>query len=192
MPGFPLPVLGQNEKVAGGFTNIMADDIDFFIEKIHPENPNKYKHDNQWLDIISRKETMSLKEGKDTTITIRETHHGPLISDIHPLLKEKDYAISMSWVGNKITNEISALSKLSLVKNWNEFSTIVREFSVPGQNIIYADTLGNIGWRAAALIPIRKDGGSLIPRPGWDSDYDWKGFIPFDEMPYIYLSLIHI
>ena len=186
LPGFPLPVLGQNEKIAWGFTNIMADDIDFFIEKIHPENPNKYKHDNKWLDIVSRKETISLKEGKDTTIIIRETHHGPIISDIHPLLKEKDYAISMSWVGNKITNEISALSKFSLVKNWNEFSTIVSEFSVPGQNIIYADTLGNIGWRAAALIPIRKDGGSLLPRPGWDSDYDWKGFIPFDEMPYIY------
>ena len=62
----------------------------------------------------------------------------------------------------------------------------VKTFSVPGQNIIYADTIGNIGWRAAARIPIRKDGESLVPRPGWDSDYDWKGFVPFDEMPYIY------
>ncbi len=186
LPGFPLPVLGQNEKIAWGFTNIMADDIDFFIEKIHPKNKNKYKHDDKWLDIISRSETISLKEGKDTTITIRETHHGPIISDIHPLLKEKDYAISMSWVGNIITNEIAALTQFGLVNNWDEFSKTVKTFSVPGQNIIYADTIGNIGWRAAARIPIRKDGESLVPRPGWDSDYDWKGFVPFDEMPYIY------
>lgn len=186
LPGFPLPVLGQNESVAWGFTNIMADDIDFFIEKIHPENPTKYKHDKKWLNIDFRNETIQLKNGKDTTITIRETHHGPIISDIHPLLKDKEHVMSMSWVGNNITNEISTLSKFSLVKNWNEFSTIVKDFAVPGQNIIYADTSGNIGWRSAALIPIRKDGGSLVPRPGWDSSYDWKGFIPFDEMPYLY------
>ena len=186
LPGFPLPVLGQNEKFAWGFTNIMADDIDFFIEKIHPKNKNKYMHDDKWLDVVSRTETIPLKEGKDTTITIRETHHGPIISDIHPLLKEKDYAISMSWVGNITTNEITALTQFGLVNNWDDFSKVVKNFSVPGQNIIYADTLGNIGWRAAARIPIRKNGGSLLPRPGWDSDYDWKGFIPFDEMPYVY------
>ena len=92
----------------------------------------------------------------------------------------------MSWVGNQITHEISALSKFSLVKNWKDFSSVAKEFSVPGQNIIYADTAGNIGWRAAALIPIRKEGSSLLPRPGWDSDYDWKGFISFEEMPYLY------
>ena len=186
LPGFPLPVLGQNETIAWGFTNIMADDIDFFIEKIHPEDNNKYKHDDKWLDITSREEKIYLKDGTDTTITIRETHHGPIISDIHPLLKEKDYAISMSWVGNTITNEITALTQFGLAKNWEEFSKKVKTFSVPGQNIIYADTVGNIGWRAAARIPIRKDGESLVPRPGWDSDYDWKGFIPLDEMPYIY------
>ena len=186
LPGFPLPILGQNESVAWGFTNIMADDIDFFIEEIHPENPNKYKHNNKWLDIVSRKETVPLSKGRDTTIIIRKTHHGPIISDIHPLLKDKKYVVSMSWVGNQITHEISALSKFSLVKNWKDFSSVAKEFSVPGQNIIYADTAGNIGWRAAALIPIRKDGGSLLPRPGWDPDYDWKGFIPFEEMPYLY------
>ena len=186
LPGFPLPILGQNESVAWGFTNIMADDIDFFIEEIHPENPNKYKHNNKWLDIVSRKETVPLSKGRDTTITIRKTHHGPIISDIHPLLKDKKYVVSMSWVGNQITHEISALSKFSLVKNWKDFSSVAKEFSVPGQNIIYADTAGNIGWRAAALIPIRKEGSSLLPRPGWDSDYDWKGFISFEEMPYLY------
>ena len=186
LPGFPLPVLGQNETIAWGFTNIMADDIDFFIEQIHPNDPKKYKHDDQWLDIITRKEIIPLKNGKDTTIVIRETHHGPIISDIHPLLKNKKQVISMAWVGNQITNEITALSNISLAKNWDDFSNVAREFSVPGQNIIYADTLGNIGWRPAALIPIRKDGGSLLPRPGWDSSYDWKGFIPFDEMPYLY------
>ena len=92
----------------------------------------------------------------------------------------------MAWTGNQATQEISALSKIGLVNDWAGFTEVVKNFSVPGQNIIFADTAGNIGWRAAALIPIRKDGGSLLPRPGWDPSYDWKGFIPFEEMPFIY------
>ena len=169
-----------------GFTNIMADDIDFFIEKIHPNDPNKYRHGDNWLDMVVREEVIPRKNGGDTTIVIRETHHGPVISDVHPLLKNERKVVSMAWTGNQITEEISTLSKIGLVNDWDGFTEVIKKFSVPGQNIIFADTAGNIGWRAAALIPIRKDGGSLLPRPGWDPSYDWQGFIPFEEMPFLY------
>ena len=99
----------------------------------------QYRQDEKWLDIVSRQERIPLKNGKDTTSVLRETHHGPIISDIHPLLKDKQYAVSMAWVGNQQTNEISALSKFSVVKNWKDFSKVAEEFSVPGQNIVYAD-----------------------------------------------------
>ena len=186
LAGFPLPVLGQNAAITWGFTNIMVDDIDFFIEKIHPNDPNKYRHGDNWLEMAVREEIIPRKSGGDTTIVIRETHHGPVISDVHPLLQNEQKVVSMAWTGNQITEEISTLSKIGLVKDWNGFTEVVRKFSVPGQNIIFADTAGNIGWRAAALIPIRKDGGSLLPRPGWDPTYDWKGFVPFEEMPFLY------
>ena len=186
LAGFPLPVLGQNAAMTWGFTNIMADDIDFFIEKIHPNNPNKYRHGDNWLDMVIREEVIPRKNGGDTTIVIRETHHGPVISDVHPLLKNERKVVSMAWTGNQITEEISTLSKIGLVNDWDGFTEVVKKFSVPGQNIIFADTAGNIGWRAAALIPIRIKGGSLLPRPGWDPAYDWQGFIPLDEMPFLY------
>tara|TARA_B100000809_G_C15123098_1_gene525082 strand:- start:396 stop:2795 length:2400 start_codon:yes stop_codon:yes gene_type:complete len=184
--GIPIPVIGQNSKVAWGFTNSMVDDVDFFVETINPNNPNEYKSDDKWLPMEIVEENIPLKNGSDTTITIRMTHHGPIISDIHGLLTEKNIAMSMSWTGHWVTTEMDAWVTLNTMENWDDFSAGVELFGVPGQNIVYADVEGNIGWRPAVFVPIRKDGFSMIPRPGHDSSYDWKGKIPYDEMPYLY------
>ncbi len=185
LAGIPLPVIGQNESCAWGFTNVMADDIDFFVETIDPKNPNRYLHGNTWKEMEIIRETIPLKNGRDTTVVIRKTVHGPVISDIHPLLRYGEKAMSMSWTGHKVSRDIEAIVDLNLIKNWEDFSNALEKFCVPGQNMVYADTAGNIGWRPAVHIPIRKDGGSLIPRPGHDPDYDWQGWVPFDEMPYL-------
>ena len=187
LAGIPLPVIGQNEKTAWGFTNTMVDDVDFFIEKIHSSNPNKYKHGEEWLDIKSVREKIPLKNGRDTTIVFRSTHHGPIISDVHPLVKEKSLkVISLSWTGHWITSEMDAWVQLCTMKNWDDFSKAVELFGVPGQNIIYADVDGNIGWRPAVYIPIRREAFSMTPKPGENPAYDWKGRVPFSEMPYLY------
>lgn len=186
LAGIPLPVIGQNEKTAWGFTNSMVDDVDFFIEKINPSDPNKYKHGEKWFDITSVKEKIPLKNGKDTTVIIRSTHHGPIISEIHPLIKEKSSkAISLSWTGHWVTSEMDAWVKLCTMKNWDDFSKAVELFGVPGQNIVYADVEGNIGWRPAVYIPIRREAFSMTPKPGDDPLYNWKGRVPFSEMPYV-------
>ena len=185
LPGMPIPIIGQNENAAWGFTNIMIDDMDFFIETIHPEYPNKYKHDDTWKDITVRSETIKLKSGADTTIMVRSTHHGPIISDIHDSLKNSKKQISMTWAGHFMSDELPTLIKMATIKNWDDFSNAVKTFSVPGQNIIYADINGNIGWRPAVKIPIRKNAKNLLPRPGEDSSYDWEGFVPFNEMPFL-------
>ena len=184
--GIPIPIIGQNENVAWGFTNSMVDDVDFFVETINPDNPNEYLSGDKWLPMEIVEESIPLKDGSDTTITIRMTHHGPIISDIHGLLKGKNVAMSMAWTGHWITTEMDAWVKLNTMKNWDNFSAGVRLFGVPGQNIIYADDEGNIGWRPAVYIPIRKEGFSMIPRPGHDPAYDWQGRVPFEEMPYLY------
>ncbi len=185
LPGMPIPIIGQNENAAWGFTNIMIDDMDFFIETINPNNLNQYKHDNNWKEITIRKETIKLKSGSDTTITVRSTHHGPIITDIHSSLKNSKKQISMTWAGHFMSNELPTLIKMATIKNWDDFSDAVKTFSVPGQNIIYADINGNIGWRPAVKIPIRKNAKNLLPRPGEDSAYDWSGFVPFNEMPFL-------
>ena len=185
LPGMPIPIIGQNENAAWGFTNIMIDDMDFFIETINPNNLNQYKHDNNWKEITIRKETIKLKSGSDTTITVRSTHHGPIITDIHGSLKNSKKQISMTWSGHFMSDELPTLIKMATIKNWDDFSDAVKTFSVPGQNIIYADINGNIGWRPAVKIPIRKNAKNLLPRPGEDSAYDWNGFVPFNEMPFL-------
>ncbi|MFQ6613701.1 MAG: penicillin acylase family protein [Fidelibacterota bacterium] len=186
LPGLPLPVIGQNASCAWGFTNVMADDIDFFVETTDSAHPNQYQVDGEWKDMILRKETIPLPGGKDTTIVIRETAHGPVISDIHPLLDRDRTVVSMSWTGQEATKEIEALFLIGRMGNWDDFTEAVKRFSVPGQNIVYADTAGNIGWRPAVRIPLRKNGDSLIPRDGSRSENDWQGTIPFDQMPYLF------
>ncbi len=186
LAGIPVPVIGQNEACAWGFTNVMADDIDFFVETINPENQNQYLSGDRWRDMEIIRERIPLKDGRDTTVVIRKTHHGPVISDLHPLLRNGRKVVSMSWTGSELSDEITALFRLSLMKNWDDFSQAAKLFAVPGQNMVYADTAGNIGWRPAVRIPIRKDGGGLTPRPGNDPAYDWTGFIPFEEMPKLF------
>ena len=184
--GIPMPVIGQNEHVAWGFTNSMVDDLDFFIETINPKNPNEYRSGDKWLPIELVEETIPLKNGKDTTITIRITHHGPIISDIHGLLKNKNVAMSIAWTGHWNTPEMDAWVSINNMKNWGDFSNGIKKFGVPGQNIVYADVKGNIGWRPAVYVPVRKQGSSMIPRPGEDPSFDWKGKIPFEKMPFLY------
>ena len=184
--GIPLPVIGQNKRTAWGFTNSMVDDLDFFVEELNKNNKNQYLHGSEWLEIKKKEEVFKIKGEGDTTVTIRSTHHGPIVSDIHPLIESGNKVLSMSWTGHWITNELDAWVQLTTMKNWEDFSNGVKNFGVPGQNIVYADVDGNIGWRPAVFIPIRILGNSMVPRPGWDPKFDWMGRVPFDEMPYLY------
>ena len=186
LAGIPMPIIGQNEHIAWGFTNSMVDDMDFFTETINPNNKNQYLYDGKWQDMKIVKEIIKLKNNRDTTVTIRLTHHGPIITDVHNLLKDENTALSMAWTGNWLTKEIDGLFGLATSKNWSDFSRSVQQFGVPGQNIVYADVEGNIGWRPAVFLPIRKEGFSLTPRPGDDPSYDWSGIVPFKKMPFLF------
>jgi len=186
LAGIPMPVIGQNKSAAWGFTNSMVDDLDFFIEKINPENKSQYYHDGKWKNFLIEKETIPLKSGKDTTVVIRTSVHGPVISDVHTLLKSDDRVVTMSWTGHWVTNEMDAWIRMTTMENWGDFTSAVKRFGVPGQNIVYADTDGNIGWRPAVFVPLRKEGFSMVPRPGHKKEYDWAGKVPFGKMPYLY------
>ncbi|MFQ6605822.1 MAG: penicillin acylase family protein [Fidelibacterota bacterium] len=186
LAGLPVPVLGQNDAIAWGFTNVMADDIDFFVETVDPDDPTRYQSGDEWLTFATVTETIPIKGGTDTTITIRSTKHGPVISDLHYLMDKDGPVISFQWTGHDNFKILESLFELSLAKDWDSYSAAVEKFGVPGQNIVYADTAGNIGWRPAVKIPIRKDGASLVPRPGNDPSYDWQGYVPFDEMPFLF------
>ena len=183
--GFPLPVIGHNDHIGWGFTNVMTDDMDFYIETLN-EDKTQYMLDGAWKDLKIEQEVINLKSGDKRTITIRSTHRGPIVSDIHPDAKGQSKAISFKWTEFDAFDETTALFMLAKATNWDEFSEASKLFGAPGQNWTYADKNGNIGWRPSSKIPIRLGGEKLIPFDGSTSKHDWVGYVPFDEMPYVY------
>ena len=182
--GFPLPVVGHNENVSWGFTNVMTDDMDFYIETLSKDG-SQYYFNGQWVDLVIKEETVRLKSGKEKKIKIRSTHRGPIISGIHPGAKENK-AISFKWTEFDAFDETSALFRIAQAKNWDEFSEASKTFGAPGQNLTYADKEGNIAWRPGVKIPIRKGAETLLPFDGTTDEHDWKGYVPFEEMPFLF------
>ena len=183
--GFPLPVIGHNEHIGWGFTNVMTDDMDFYIESLN-EDQTQYYVDGEWRDLLIEEEEIGLKSGERRKITIRSTHRGPIISNIHRDAKALNKAISFQWTEYDAFDETTALFMLAQASNWEEFSEASKLFGAPGQNWTYADKEGNIGWRPSSKIPIRLDAEKLVPFDGSTTKHDWQGYIPFDEMPYLF------
>ena len=181
LPGTPLVVAGHNDRIAWGLTNVMNDDVDFYLEKMNPSNPNEYEFNGAWRPLEVRKEIIKIRKGEAVERDLRFTHRGPIISELKGI---PDRTISMRWAGNDMSNEARAVYLLNRASNWEEFKEAVRSFRALSQNIIYADVDGNIGLYCCAGIPIRKGGIGVVP--GETDEYDWKGYVPFEELPHIY------
>ena len=190
LPGVPGVVIGKGENISWVLTNVMNDDADFYAEKLDTSK-TKYFVDGQWQNLKIIKDTIRIKDGKDLVITIKETHRGPIISDIHPFKfiynkdDEKIPTISMQWSGNEFSDEMLAFYKINKAQNWNEFRDAVKYFGIPGQNFVYADMQGNIGYIMGARIPIRKSNNPTLVFDGTTSENDWNGFVPTEEIPFI-------
>ncbi len=182
LPGAPHIVAGHNENIAWGMTNVMLDETDFYKESVNPANENQYKLDGQWKDFIVKEEVIKVKDTEDKKFTLKFTHRGPVVSGFK---KIDDDIISMNWIGTRYSNELRTLYLLNRAKNWTDFREAVRTFVAVSQNVIYADKEGNIGLQTCAGLAIREGNGIDI-YPGDTSLYDWKGFVPFEELPFTY------
>ncbi len=182
LPGQPFVIAGHNKEIAWGMTNVMLDDMDFYKETVHPSDPQQYKYMEQWKDMEVRDEVIKTGEGDSVVKKLKFTHRGPVISDLKNL---DDKVVSMKWTGNWYSNEVRSVYLLNRASNWEEFRKAVKTFLSVSQNIIYADTEGNIGLQTAAGVPVRKQNRPFIA-PGEDDTYDWQGAVPFEELPYSY------
>ncbi|MFD7051965.1 penicillin acylase family protein [Streptomyces mirabilis] len=198
--GMPGVVIGHNQDIAWGMTNSGVDVTDLYLEKITGEG---YERDGKVLPFTTRRETIKVAGGADKTIVVRETKDGmPLLSDRDDELvkvgkkatvdsgapdRGDGYAIALRWTALDPGNSMDAVFQLDRASNWTEFRTAAASFDVPSQNLIYADTNNHIGYQLPGKIPIRAKGddGSL-PSPGWDSKYQWTGYIKQSELPYEY------
>lgn len=179
IPGSPGIVIGHNDKIAWGMTNI-GDTQDLFLERRHPDNPHRFFRDGQWYTADVLSEEIRIKGRDEPEIAeVIITKNGPLISTDPP--------VSLKWTAHHVASStVDAVMGMNRAGDWEAFRDALAHFSAPVQNIVYADIYGNIGFQTAGLLPIRKKGKGLLPSPGWDSSYGWKGFIPSGELPALY------
>jgi penicillin amidase len=184
LPGMPFVIIGANEHVAWGFTNVMADDADFYRERINPNNPNQYEYRGRWENMTIKNETIKVKGANDVKFNVKLTRHGPVINDIVKLKGSSGEVLSMRWTAYEMLQS-NPFYLLNTAKGIDDIEKAVEQFKCPGQNWVYADDEGNIGYWAAVGIPIRQGFDGALPVPGWDGQYEWKGYVPTSEQPHL-------
>jgi penicillin amidase len=188
IPGDPVFVIGKNQNISWVLTNIMLDDADFYAERIDSSGKN-YFYDNKWHPLQVIKDTINVKDSASVSITIRITGHGPIISDIHsykflyPDTKIDTTAVSMRWTAQDFSDEFTAFLKINKAKNWYEFKEAFSTYAVPGQNFVYGDKEGNIGYIFGGRLPMRGSQNPTFVFDGTTSKYEWKGYVRADEIP---------
>jgi penicillin amidase len=207
--GMPGIIIGHNERIAWGFTNLGPDVADLYIEKITGAS---YEFDGVAKPLLLRDEKISVAGGDDVKIKIRSTDHGPLLSGFEGTpyrqiatdfpeaaglppapaaeagaeptgVDVTTYELSLQWTALTPGRTASAIFALNQATDWASFRAAAALFEVPAQNLTYADVDGNIGYQAPGLIPVRASGNGTVPVPGWTSQYGWTGAIPFDALP---------
>jgi penicillin G amidase len=183
--GVPLVVIGHNERIAWGFTTTTSDVEDLYIEKVDPADPGRYLTPQGSAPFNSRAETVLVKGAAPVDITIRETRHGPVLSDtLAPGTADPGFVLALTATFTiPEDRSAEALWEVNRAADWPNFRAALQKFVGPMENMVYADVDGTIGFIAPGLVPIRRKGDGWLPVPGWTGEYDWAGFIPFAALP---------
>ncbi|HLE32808.1 MAG TPA: penicillin acylase family protein [Bacteroidota bacterium] len=187
LPGIPFIVIGRNRSIAWGVTNAMVDDEDFYVEEVDSlALPTRYMVNGSWREITSRVDTILVKDQLPVVLTSYHTHRGPIVNRIEPAAALSPLLLSMRWTAMEATNETQAFHMINRATNWREFREGLKHFSAPAQNFVYADTAGNIGYYLGGKIPLRRVPQLSSPYPGETDQFDWQGYVPFEENPHAF------
>ncbi|MRJ76417.1 penicillin acylase family protein [Aeromicrobium sp. SMF47] len=189
--GLPGVVVGHNAKIAWGVTTMYADVADLYLERVTGDT---YEYDGKQVPLKTRRETFKIAGEESQTITVRSTRHGPILSDLDEDAEDVgeaaqknatrgSYEVALRWTALTPEPTIKAVFALGRAQDWDDFRAAAKLFTVPSQNLVYADVDGNIGYQSPGTIPVRRQGDGRWPVPGWDPAFEWKGSIPFDELP---------
>jgi penicillin G amidase len=193
-PGVPGIVIGRNDRVAWGFTNLGADVTDLVVERVRDD---AYERDGRWEPFEVVTETLRASDGTAEELQVRLTGNGPLVGDVFESLDDiapdalaldagDDYALALRWTALTPGRTMDALLRLGRARDFDDFREAARVFEVPSQNLVYADVDGGIGYQAPGKIPIRGAGDGRLPVPGWDSSYEWVDWIGFEDLPWFF------
>jgi penicillin amidase len=181
LPGMPGVIVGHNNRIAWGFTNLGPDVQDLYVETFNASG--EYLTPQGWRKPEIRHEVIHVKGGNDVSIDVEETRHGPIIT---PLLKNDVRKLALRWTAYdpQVVNWV--FFNVNLAQNWDEFQQAFSKFGAPGQNVVYADVDGNIGYHATGFVPVRTAGDGTLPQNGADDAHEWTGYIPFDQMAHVF------
>ena len=180
LAGIPGVVIGHNNHIAWGMTNVGTDVQDLYIEKINPANPNQYEYMGQWRDMEIREEVIKVNGGAPVTLPVRITRHGPIITE---LVDNTTDVLALRWTGHEPSTLFQSLHLLNRATNYEQFREALRYWDLPSQNFVYADVEGHIAYQVPGRVPIRRRGDGLLPVPGWTDEYEWDGWIPYEKLP---------
>lgn len=185
--GLPGVIIGHNDRIAWGFTNVGPDVQDVYLEKFDPANPRRYLTPSGWQDAVVRSEEIKVRKRATTTETeivpldVTVTRHGPIILE----RDNKRYALRWTALDPKLHNP-DVTYRMNRARNWSEFRKAVELFTAPTQNIVYADVDGHIGYHVAGVVPIRKSGDGSVPYDGSKDDGEWTSYVPIAKLPNLY------
>jgi penicillin amidase len=185
--GAPGVIIGHNERIAWGMTNLGPDVQDVYREQFDPQNPRRYQTPAGWRDAEVRREEIKVRKsfiGTETEVVPLEvtvTRHGPIV------LRKGADSYALRWTALSPTaTEFNAFYKLNRARNWKEFGEALADYGGSTQNFVYADVDGHIGYYGAGVIPVRSSGDGSVPYDGTKDEGEWKGFIPFAGLPHVF------
>ena len=181
LPGVPYVIVGHNQHIAWGFTNLGPNVEDLYVEKFNDQGG--YLTSQGWTRPEHRNEVIHVKGKPDVTFDVVTTRHGPIITELIPGEQRK---IALKWTIYDPQASRIPFFAVDSARNWQEFQAAFAQLGAPAQNVVYADADGHIGYQATGLIPIRASGDGSLPEPGEDDAHEWTGYVPFDKLPSVY------
>jgi penicillin amidase len=179
LPGLPYVIVGHNQRIAWGFTNVGPTVEDVYVETFNPAG--EYLTPQGWKTPEHRSEVIHIKGRADVVVDVTLTRHGPIITELVPGEVRK---LALRWTLYDGTHD--PFFDVDLAQNWEQFRSAFSAFDAPGQNVVFADVDGNIGYQATGKIPLRATGDGSLPENGSDDAHEWTGYIPFDKLPSVY------
>ena len=179
LPGYPYVIVGHNQRIAWGFTNLGPTVEDVYVETFNPDG--QYLTPDGWQQPEHRREIIRVKNKPDEIVDVVLTRHGPIVTELQPGETRK---LALRWTLYDGTR--SPFFAVDSAQKWEEFRRAFSELDAPGQNVVYADVDGNIGYQATGRIPIRAAGDGSLPENGSDNAHEWTGYVPFEKLPSVY------
>jgi penicillin amidase len=181
LPATPFVLIGHNDRIAWGLTAAIVDGDDLYVERVNPDNPSQYFYEGQWVDGEAVREEIRVRGRRKPVVEeVLVTRHGPVIG---PAIRGEARTLALRSVVPEPAHQIQGMTMLMGARNWEEFRDALRLWPAPSQNFVYADVEGNIGYQLGGLVPVRAKGHGVLPVPGWTGEYEWTGWVPFDELP---------